>query len=340
MPPTEINPVVSRVEDSRMSFGDHLEELRRRVILALIGLFITTTVCMTFGDHIISFIGAPYRVAMEMNHLDPHMIQIAPSEAFMEYFTLCMQIAFVLAMPWILYQIWKFVEAGLYPAERRVVRMFAPASIILFLAGASFMLVFVLTGLMNFLISVSSWFPMPGENNPLYKFLEPKHAIVQSVDSQPSSPPLQVPTVQDDPTHPGDGQVWFNVQSRRLVLHTNGDNYSLKLQKTEEDSLVQPFFSLEEYLGFVINLALAFGLGFQIPIVVVFLISVSLVTASQFSAIRKFVILGVAIAAAVLTPSPDVGTMMLLAVPMYALYEIGLFIGKIVERRRAAHPAE
>ncbi|MFQ5411677.1 MAG: twin-arginine translocase subunit TatC [Phycisphaerae bacterium] len=121
-----------------------------------------------------------------------------------------------------------------------------------------------------------------------------------------------------------------------MNVHEGDETYYLRFQKRSARQFVQPFFSVAEYLGFVVNLALAFGLGFQIPIVVVFLITLRIVPSERMRATRKYVILGVAILAAILTPTPDVGTMMLLAVPMVLLFEIGLFIGRIAERRRAA----
>ena len=87
---------------------------------------------------------------------------------------------------------------------------------------------------------------------------------------------------------------------------------------------------------FAIGIVSIMRLGFQIPIVVVFLIAVNILTAAALTAARKFVVLGVFVLAAVLTPTPDIGTMLLLAVPMLALFEIGLLIGRGIERRKQA----
>jgi sec-independent protein translocase protein TatC len=100
--------------------------------------------------------------------------------------------------------------------------------------------------------------------------------------------------------------------------------------------MVHPLISVAQYLDFVVNLALAFGLGFQIPIVVVFLIAVGIVPARTLAAARKYVALAIALLAAIVTPTPDVGTMMLLAGPMYLLFETGLLLGRAIERRREA----
>jgi Sec-independent protein secretion pathway component TatC len=233
-----------------------------------------------------------------------------------------------------LIQIWRFVATGLYPSEQRLLKAFAPASVGLFVVGASFMVIMVLAGLMRFLIGMSMWFPMPDADNALYQFLS-KDPTTQVATTQATVPPLSVPVVGVDPVDPADGQLWFNIHTRRLSLHHLEETYFVRLDKSSATQFVQPFFSISEYLGFVVNLSLAFGLGFQIPIVVVFLISLHIIGSAQMAAARKYVILCVAILAAVLTPSPDVATMMMLAVPMALLFEIGLLIGRLIERRQS-----
>lgn len=324
---------ISVVERTRMSFGQHLEDLRKRVILALIGLVAAVVFCFMVGDHIIATLTAPYAVAMEELGFDPRMVQLNPTESFIEYFKVSLQFGVVLAAPWILHQMWKFVALGLYPSERRIVRFFAPASISLFVVGASFMVTIVLSGLMRFLIGISMWFPLPTQDNFLYRWYQPAEEELVVV-TQPAAPVLEVPVLSVDPESPSDGQVWFNMRNQRLCVHYEGETYYDRLQQTSRQQFVQPFFSVAEYLGFVVNLSLAFGLGFQIPIVVVFLVTLRILPAARLARARKYVVLGVAVLSAILTPTPDVGTMLLLAVPMIFLFEIGLLIGRAIERGR------
>ena len=331
---TERDEALPYMEKSRMSFGDHLEELRRRVIYALLGLVVSTVFCFHFGSRIIEILTTPYCVAMEDLGFDPRMVQLDPIESFIEYFKIAMKFGLVLAAPWILYHLWRFVAIGLYPAERQIVRYFAPTSIALFLVGATFLVTVVLSGLMKFLIGISMWFPLPSHDNWLYR-LYAKPPPAQTAASQPS-PPMNVPVLIVDPAAPSEGQAWYNSATRRLNVHHGGETDCVQLQKARSEQFVQPFFRVAEYLGFVVNLALAFGLGFQIPIVVVFLIATRIVPSGSLARARKYVILGITVLAAVLTPTPDVGTMMLLAVPMLVLFEAGLLIGRILERRHEA----
>lgn len=332
-PSTDTNR--DQFDDSRMSFGDHLEELRKRLIYAIGGLVIATMVCLKFGDHIIAVLTAPYVVAMQDAGFPPHLVQLNPTESFIEYFKICMQFGLVIAAPWALYQIWQFIAVGLYPHERKLISRFAPISIGLFVVGASFMITVVLVGLMKFLIGVSSWFPMPStSDNWLFELLRTRPPTSTAPAELPPAP--QIAVVDRDPESAVHGQAWFNRQSRELSIVADGQRYSVSLQPASGRQFVTPLFSISEYLGFVTDLALAFGLGFQIPIVVVFLIAVRILTSTQLSSARKYIVLGVFVLSAILTPTPDISTMLLLAVPMIALFEVGLLIGKAIERNQTA----
>lgn len=322
---------------TRMSFGDHLEELRRRLLYALIGFVIAVVVCFNIGGAIIETLTTPYYIAMHEQGFDPRMVQLNPIESFVEYFKITMEFALVLSAPWILYQLWLFVAAGLYASEQRIVKLFAPTSIVLFVVGASFMVLIVLSGLLAFLINISTWFPLPSQDNFLYRWLAPAAAV--KADATPVVlPPVNVPVVAEDPTTPGDGDMWVNRRTRRICVRYDGEVYYAALEPASRQQFVEPFFSISEYLGFVVNLALAFGLGFQIPIVVVFLITLGIVPAEDVASARRFVLIGVLIFAAVLTPTPDIATMLLLAVPMYILYEAGLLVGRAMSGGRERDP--
>lgn len=331
----ETNSDESPVETARMSFGEHLEELRTRIIRALWGLIIASVICYYFGDVIIGTLTAPYYVAMRDLGFDPRMVQINPTEAFLEYFKISLEFGFVLAAPWVLYQIWQFVGTGLYPHEKKWVSRFGPASMVLFVLGASFMVLIVLTGLMQFLIGFSKSFPLPSDGNPLVQVLE-KWKGMEAPTSMPSNPSMLIPVVTSSPAEPKAGEIWFNESTRKLYIRGAEETYEQALVKSSASQFVQPFFSVSDYLGFVVDLALAFGLGFQIPIVVVFLILLDIVSPDRMSAARKYVIFGISIAAAVVTPSPDIGTMMMLMIPMVILFELGLVLGRLLKRRSTA----
>ena len=118
-----------------MTLGDHLEELRLRLILALIGLAAAVGICLFFGTYIIKFIERPYIEAMG---IQARLQSLAPADGFTSYMQISAMTGVVLSAPWVFYQLWMFVSAGLYPHEKRYVYMAAPFSAGLFIAGALF----------------------------------------------------------------------------------------------------------------------------------------------------------------------------------------------------------
>ena len=95
---------------------------------------------------------------------------------------------------------------------------------------------------------------------------------------------------------------------------------------------ITPAPDIEAYLTFVMTMFLAFGITFEIPIVVILLVRFGLVTIAQLVEWRSYVILGNAVVAAVITP-PDVVSMLALLIPMCLLYEVGLFVARYVTPR-------
>ena len=97
-------------------------------------------------------------------------------------------------------------------------------------------------------------------------------------------------------------------------------------------SELEPLLTADKYLSLVTLMILAFGVAFELPVVLVFLLIARVVTTGQLSRARRWAILGVTIFAAVITPSQDPYSMLLLAVPMYLFYELSIIIGKIIKR--------
>ncbi len=121
--------------DSTMSLGDHLEELRARLILAIIGLVIGAIICLCFGPKIIAFIKAPYTKLSEAP-----LVTLGPADAFVAYMKISLVAGLILTSPWVFYQLWMFVGAGLYPKEKGYVYVAVPFSVLLFVTGALFFL--------------------------------------------------------------------------------------------------------------------------------------------------------------------------------------------------------
>lgn len=132
-----------------MSLGDHLEELRARLILAILGLFLALIVCLCFGKFIIKFIEMPYVNVMGQ---EARLQSIAPTDGFLSYMQIGMIGGVVIASPWIFYQVWLFIAAGLYPNEKRYVYMAAPFSAGLFITGSLFFVFIIAPLTLRFLV--------------------------------------------------------------------------------------------------------------------------------------------------------------------------------------------
>lgn len=132
-----------------MSLGDHLEELRIRIIYALIGLAAATIVGFYFGSTIIKFVEQPYIDAMGP---DARLQSLAPTDGFVSYMKISIITGVVISSPWIFYHLWMFVSAGLYPNERKYIHIAVPFSTVLFIAGALFFILAVAPLTLSFLV--------------------------------------------------------------------------------------------------------------------------------------------------------------------------------------------
>ncbi len=136
-----------------MTLGDHLEELRARVILAVAGLGAGFVICFGFGKQLLYFILEPFRKATEAMETPPHLTAIFPAEKFIVYCKVALLFGLIISCPWIFYQVWKFVSAGLYKKEKRLVQIVSPISSLLFVAGAMFFILFIGPMVMKFFIN-------------------------------------------------------------------------------------------------------------------------------------------------------------------------------------------
>jgi len=310
-----------------MSFGDHLEELRRCSIRALIGLVIAIVISLSFSKQILAYILKPALVVLDARGQRPELQSLSPPDTFLMYLKMAFLCGLILAMPWILMQIWRFVSVGLYSHEKRFMRAFAPVSVGLFIAGVVFMFYLVLPIVLNFFVmftqdirvgdlqlsTLQSWMvggPKAGA---------PSDAL--AIDS------LRVPVVQSDPENVSTGGIWFNEAQGRLSLRGRDQVYSLPLQPAHNVQAVRNHFSLSQYVGFVLSLSLGFGLAFELPLVILFITAMGLVSVERLTKSRRYVIFGIVVAAAFLTP-PDVISQILLAIPMMILFEGALFASK------------
>lgn len=140
-----------------MALGDHLEELRRRLIYALIGLMLASAVTLAMGSHLVAFFRMPYVRAMEEVDQEPDLKVLGITDGLTTFLKMSLIAGVVIASPWIFYQFWKFISAGLYVKERRAALLAVPASAGLFIAGALFFMFVVAVPIITFLVRLNNW---------------------------------------------------------------------------------------------------------------------------------------------------------------------------------------
>lgn len=143
-PPPPIPPPAEEEDEDddgmlRMSFLDHLEELRSRLIKAVVGLVVTYAGCLFFAGKLWEIVSEPAASALRAIGAEPDLAQLEPMDAFLVvYFKLPLLAALFIASPWILWQIWAFVAPGLYKKERNMAAPFVLSTAGLFIAGGCF----------------------------------------------------------------------------------------------------------------------------------------------------------------------------------------------------------
>jgi sec-independent protein translocase protein TatC len=135
-----------------MTLGDHLEELRARLILALSGLVVAFLFSIFAGKWFLRIILLPYQTAMKDVGMELKLLAIDVPEPFVVYLKASLLLGVLISSPWLFYQIWAFVSAGLYAHEKKFVRIVAPASAGLFVLGVIFLLLVIAPWIFKFFI--------------------------------------------------------------------------------------------------------------------------------------------------------------------------------------------
>jgi sec-independent protein translocase protein TatC len=143
---------------SAMSFLEHLEELRKRIIWSIMAVAVAFLACWNYADRIYGYMQAPIMKALANNHLEQKLVYLNPTEPFNMYMKIGLIAALFVASPFVLYQLWAFVAPGLYRNEKRYVMPFMVLSVGLFLGGGFFGYKIVYPAALDFLIGYGKQF--------------------------------------------------------------------------------------------------------------------------------------------------------------------------------------
>ncbi|MBI3592221.1 MAG: twin-arginine translocase subunit TatC [Nitrospirae bacterium] len=154
------------MEEERMPLTEHLGELRKRIIISLVALFITFVIAFNYSEEIFRFVMFPLKYSLDFSVKNMHvhfvpqdklqntkLVFLAPAEAFWMNLKVAFVAGLILALPAIFHQLWRFISPGLLQKEKKYVLPFIFSATALFLMGAAFCFFIVLPFAMSFLLT-------------------------------------------------------------------------------------------------------------------------------------------------------------------------------------------
>ncbi len=238
-------------EGAQETFLSHLIELRDRLVRSIVAVALVFIPTFFYAADLYDLLALPMMRTLPQGS---KMIATGVITPFFIPMKIALMVAFLAALPYVLYQAWAFVAPGLYAHEKRLVAPLVVSSTILFFTGMAF--------------------------------------------------------------------CYF------VVFHTV---FSFIAQFAPKSITVAP--DIEAYFNFVLGMFIAFGVTFEVPVIVVLLVMTGVISVEKLREVRPFVIVGAFVVAAVVTP-PDVISQLMLAIPLCLLYEAGIIVARFVGRRR------
>lgn len=244
-------------DDGRMTLIEHLTELRRRIFICVIAVAVGAVVMFILFPQVLNLLEEPYReVTKNVERCQPDgcdLIATNPLAPFLVRMKVAAYGGLALALPVVMWQIWRFVVPGLYPNERRYAIPFIASAVVLFLLGAFF--------------------------------------------------------------------AWLTVDRALdfLLIGSVGGE-------------IEPFVSADEYLTLISLMLLAFGVAFEFPLLLVFLMLVGVLNTRTLRRSRRWAAVGITVFAAIITPSQDPFSLLFMAVPMYLFYEAAIVVGRVLKK--------
>jgi len=324
---------VGQTQDPPVSFEQHLDELRRRVVYGLVGIAVVSGATLYFGRELVVWLCGPLLAAQRSAGLPAGAYTLSPMEGFSVYLKVSLILAVILASPFVLYQAWRFIEVGLYANERRALLVVAPFSTGMTVLGLAFMYYVMLPACLWFLISFSTSYHSPNQIPPADA---PSSAISPHVPAPAAGDHATralIPTVTHDPVAPAQGQLWLKLPENQLKLYIDGQTRTIPLASS---SLLTPLIDVTRYINFVSAMALGTAIAFQLPVIMLVFGWSGLVNPQRLAKYRKHCIFACFAAGALLTPA-DVLSMLLLAIPLWSLFELGLLLMRMAYSQPSAN---
>src|SRR5271169_1438346 len=154
----ELPPATPQDAMPAMSFLDHLEELRRRILYSIVAIAVGFFACWGYAEKIVGWMQKPIMEALKRNNMPQTLVYLNPTDPFNLYLKVGALAGLFVACPVVLYQVWLFISPGLYRNEKRYVVPFMFSTIGLFLSGGYFGYKLVYPAALEFLIGYGKQF--------------------------------------------------------------------------------------------------------------------------------------------------------------------------------------
>lgn len=240
------------MSSSESSFIAHLLELRSRLLNSAIVLAVAFLCLVPWSSKLYALLAQPLLSKLPQGG---QMIATDVTTPFFVPLKVTMMAAFLIALPYIMYQAWRFVAPGLYAHEKKLVLPLIVASMLLFFCGMAFAYFVVFPVVFGFIVASAP------------------HGVAVMTD-------------------------------------------------------------IDKYLSFVLGMFMAFGITFQVPVIVVVLVRMGVISVAKLREIRPYAFVGAFVIGAIFTP-PDVVSQFMLAMPLWLLYEAGILVAAWVVKAPA-----
>jgi len=264
-PPADTRSEADRqaVDEARMTFVEHLFDLRKRLRNAALIFFAATIGSFFFAQKYFDLLTRPARMAWTAAlGKEPKFVFTNPTEPFWVYTKLAMYAAILIASPFIIWELWKFVAPGLYRKEKRMAMAVTLATAVCFIGGALFGYTLISKPALTFLFGLAESFT---------------------------------------------GSLPYTIE---------------------------PMVKMEELVGFMLAMLLGTGAAFELPVVLAVMGWLGLVTARGLWRFNKYALILSAVVGGVLTPGPDVLSQLLMAGPLFGLFQVSIVVVWMIERAR------
>lgn len=323
-----------------MPLGDHLEELRKRLIWGLLGVLPPMVLGLSYWRTIMAFLMAPANDAIMAKGLPPVFQVTTFFEMFNSALKLSIVLSIVIAAPWLIYQVWLFIAPGLYKHERRYAYIVAPLSLVLTISSALFLYYVMLPVVLAFFVTFNGSLELP----PVKKAPLPPGVTLANIpvlDADPIDPPagamwinrpmhqIRVAVPKSETKPPEDGRSEAEGEATPSSDGTNKPPETLiRGVWLVGGEMVAQQYRVADYVSMLFGFGLAFAAGFQMPIVVLLLGWAGLVNPPLLAKYRRHAMMACAVLGAVLTPADPI-SMVVLAVPLYGLFELGAVLLRV-----------